>query len=132
MLNKSCLIASLMLVLMACATDDSQTPIAWNSYNNLQMQGVVQEADIPPDIKTDSWARLPAANRATLNAEGQRAYDLMTSPGQGYENGLRGPLGMWVYSPEMATGAWLLRQRASIQIFLVPWGLARPELSCPK
>ena len=111
MLIKSCLCLSLTVVLMGCATDDDQTRIAWNSYANLQMQGSVTEADIPADIKTDSWARLPAANRATLDVEGQRAYDLMTSPGQGYENGLRGPLGMWVYSPEMATGAWMLRQR---------------------
>lgn len=89
----------------------SCTGNAWNSYNNLALPGAVTSADIPADIHADSWARLPAVNRADLDAEGQRIYDMMTSPGNGYENGLRGPLGMWIYSPQMAEGAWLLRQR---------------------
>jgi len=91
--------------LMSCTANE------WNSYNNLQMLGTVSVEDIPADIKTDSWARLPMVNRADLDAGGQRIYDMMTSPGNGYENGLRGPLSMWIYSPEMAEGAWMMRQR---------------------
>ncbi|MEX0902652.1 MAG: hypothetical protein WDZ76_08005 [Pseudohongiellaceae bacterium] len=87
------------------------TPPAWNSFDNLQMPPPVTEADIPSDIHRDSWARLPAVQRENLNPEGQRVYDMMTSPGNGYEDGLRGPLGMWAYSPQMAEGAWLMRQR---------------------
>jgi 4-carboxymuconolactone decarboxylase len=75
------------------------------------MQPDVLEADIPTDIYRDSWARLPAVDRNSLDANGRQIYDMFTSPGNGYENGLRGPLGMWMYSPEMAQGAWLLRQR---------------------
>ena len=80
-------------------------------FSNLSMQPDVLEADIPSDIYRDSWARLPAVNSNNLDAEERRIYDMMTSPGNGYEDGLRGPLGMWMYSPEMAEGAWLLRQR---------------------
>lgn len=86
-------------------------PAQTDSFSNLTMQPDVTEADIPADIQRDSWARLPAVNRNNLDTEGRRIYDMLTSPGNGYENGLRGPLGMWMYSPEMAEGAWLLRQR---------------------
>jgi 4-carboxymuconolactone decarboxylase len=80
-------------------------------FTNLQVPPAVTEADIPADIYRDSWARLPAVQRSNLDAEGVRIYDMLTSPGNGYEDGLRGPLGMWMYSPEMAEGAWQLRQR---------------------
>ena len=82
-----------------------------SAFSNLSMQPVVTEADIPNDIIRDSWARLPAVDRSNLDADGQQIFDMLTSPGNGYENGLRGPLGMWMYSPEMAQGAWALRQR---------------------
>jgi len=95
----------LLSLLTACSQDQNA------AFNNLTMQPVVTEADIPADIIKDSWARLPAVNRDNLNTEGQQIFDMLTSPGNGYENGLRGPLGMWMYSPEMALGAWTLRQR---------------------
>lgn len=82
-----------------------------DSFSNLQLLPPVTEADIPDDIYRDSWARLPAVQRQDLDADGARAYDLLTGPGGGYENGLRGPLGMWMYSPQLAEGAWQLRQR---------------------
>ena len=83
----------------------------WNSFTDLQPQSPLTAADMPPDIHPDSLARLPAVRRDDLDSEGRRIYDLLTSPGNGYENGLRGPLGMWMYSPQMAEGAWMLRQR---------------------
>ncbi|MCP5348278.1 MAG: hypothetical protein R3F41_11705 [Gammaproteobacteria bacterium] len=81
------------------------------SFQNLVMPPPVTEADIPTDIYRDSWARLPAVQRSQLEGQAAQVYDLLTSSGGGYENGLRGPLGMWMYSPELAQGAWLLRQR---------------------
>ncbi len=82
-----------------------------DAFRNLVMPPPVTEEDIPDDIYRDSWARLPAVQRSQLDAEAARVYDMFTSPGGGYEDGLRGPLGMWMYSPEMAEGAWMLRQR---------------------
>ncbi|MBT8146440.1 MAG: hypothetical protein KJN90_06260 [Gammaproteobacteria bacterium] len=95
----------LIFLLTACASNSS------GEFDNLQLSPPVTEADIPADIYRDSWARLPAVQRSQLRGEAARVYDMLTSPGGGYENGLRGPLGMWMYSPELAEGAWMLRQR---------------------
>jgi|TARA_B100002003_G_scaffold236818_1_gene253213 4-carboxymuconolactone decarboxylase len=62
----------------------------------------VTTADIPPDIQEDSWARLPTITRESLDADGQRAFDVIVNPDSRYDNGLRGPIGMWMYSPGMA------------------------------
>ncbi len=63
---------------------------------------VVTPADIPGDIHEDSWARLPLLARDDLDADGQRAYDIIVNPDSRYANGLRGPIAMWAYSPLMA------------------------------
>ena len=62
----------------------------------------VTEADIPADIDHGSWARLPTIQRENLDADGQRVFDLIVNPGSRYSSGLRGPIGMWMYSPPMA------------------------------
>ncbi len=62
----------------------------------------VTPADIPPDIHEDSWARLPTLQRETLDAEGRRVFDIIVNPDSRYATGLRGPIGMWMYSPPMA------------------------------
>ncbi len=62
----------------------------------------VTAADIPPDIHADSWARLPTLSRESLDAEAQRAFDIIVNPDSRYATGLRGPIGMWMYSPRMA------------------------------
>ncbi len=62
----------------------------------------VTRADIPPDIHEDSWARLPTLQRETLDAEGRRVFDIIVNPDSRYSTGLRGPIGMWMYSPPMA------------------------------
>ena len=62
----------------------------------------VTAADIPQDIHEDSWARLPTINRDSLDADGQRAFDIIVNPESRYATGLRGPIGMWMYSPRMA------------------------------
>lgn len=63
---------------------------------------MVREADIPDDIHRDSWARLPLPVRDSLDADGQRVYDVIVNPESRYSGGLRGPVAMWVYSPPMA------------------------------
>ena len=62
----------------------------------------VTTADMPPDIHEDSWARLPTIIRESLDAEDQRAFDIIVNPDSRYATGLRGPIGMWMYSPRMA------------------------------
>ena len=62
----------------------------------------VTPADIPSDIHEDSWARLPTIRREALDAEGQRVFDVIVNPDSRYSTGLRGPIGMWMYSPPMA------------------------------
>ena len=63
---------------------------------------VVTPEDIPPDIREDSWARLPRIARESLDADGRRAHDVIVHPDSRYASGLRGPIGMWMYSPPMA------------------------------
>jgi 4-carboxymuconolactone decarboxylase len=62
----------------------------------------VTSADIPADIQEDSWARLPTLARETLGPDGQRVFDSIVGPESRYSTGLRGPVGMWMYSPRMA------------------------------
>lgn len=63
---------------------------------------VVTPEDIPSGIHEDSWARVPQITRDSLDADGQRAYDVIVNPGSRYATGLRGPIGMWMNSPLMA------------------------------
>ena len=63
---------------------------------------VVVAADIPANIHTDSWARLPLPSRDALFPDGQRAYDVIVNPDSRYASGPRGPVAMWLYSPLMA------------------------------
>ena len=69
------------------------------------------EANIPDDIFNDSLARLPQVQRSNLDAQGRRAFDTYVSPGTGYESGLRGPVGMWMHSPNLAREVFDVRQR---------------------
>ena len=59
-------------------------------------------ADMPPDIHEDSWARLPTVSRDRLSVDDQRRFDVVMNPDSRYATGLRGPIGMWMYSPRMA------------------------------
>ncbi len=58
-------------------------------------------AEIPPDVHRDSWARLPLPDRASMDADGQRVYDMVRAPDSRYADSLWGPVAMWLYSPEM-------------------------------
>ncbi len=59
-------------------------------------------AGLPPDISSDSRARLPLPRREQLDAEGQRIFDLIVNPKTRYRDGLRGPVAMWMHSPPLA------------------------------
>ena len=67
-----------------------------------------QTAVIADRIYPESNARLPKLKREELDAEGKRIYDSLVKPGARYTNGLTGPAGMWIYSPEMAERATAL------------------------
>ena len=101
------MLAVCVLSLAACdaATDvepdaapELVTPTPTESFTPRE----VTATDIPPDIHEDSWARLPTLSRESLDAEDQRAFDIIVNPDSRYATGLRGPIGMWMYSPRMA------------------------------
>ena len=69
------------------------------------------EENIPEDIYDDSLARLPQVQRSNLDTQGRAAFDTYVSPGTGYETGLRGPVGMWMHSPSLASAVFNVRQR---------------------
>jgi 4-carboxymuconolactone decarboxylase len=101
-----------LLILLLTATSTllaTQTALAAES--GFTMPGIMEASDIPDDIYQDSLARLPKVQRADLDEAGKRAFDTYVRPGTGYETGLRGPIGMWMHSPELAEATFDLRQR---------------------
>jgi len=98
----------LMLIaafLMSCSPQNN------SGVDEFVLLPAVTENDIPDDIHRDSWARLPAIQGEDLVGNDLRVFNLLTSAGNGYDSGLRGPVGMWMHSPELAEGAWQLRLR---------------------
>ncbi len=75
------------------------------------MPGEMTMALIPDAIDIDSLARLPQVQRDSLDEYGREVFDLWVRPGTGYGSGLRGPVGMWMHSPQLAQGVFPLRQR---------------------
>jgi 4-carboxymuconolactone decarboxylase len=63
---------------------------------------VEQVARLPKDVDRASLSRLPLLERAELDAEGQKHYDAVVSPQSRTLVGLRGPSGIWLYSPRLA------------------------------
>jgi 4-carboxymuconolactone decarboxylase len=55
----------------------------------------------PPDVYPDSGFRLPLPKREELDAEGKKVYDNIVGPSNRVVAGLRGPLGIRVYSPKV-------------------------------
>ena len=97
------ILAVCVLSLAACDTAGTREPEAvMTTTTEAFTPQEVTAADIPPDIYEDSWARLPTINRESLDAEDQRAFDIIVNPDSRYATGLRGPVGMWMYSPRMA------------------------------
>ena len=92
-----------LILLVAHAAGDAVMETAGGVGNRQDdASRVVQPGDIPADIHEDSWARLPRLERDDLDKEGRRAFDIIVNPESRYSSGLRGPIGMWVYSPQMA------------------------------
>ena len=83
-------------------SEPSSSPPPSEAASPVTTPSVVTEADIPPDIQTDSWARLPLPDRAAMDAAGQRAFDIVVNPDSRYASGPRGPIAMWLYSPPIA------------------------------
>ena len=71
----------------------------------------LSETDFPDDIYMDSLARLPQVQRADLDKAGTEAFDTYVTPGTGYGSGLRGPIGAWMNSPELAQAMFNVRLR---------------------
>ena len=90
------------VALSACSRGDTVESTQAAEPTQSPSSSVVTADDIPSDIFEDSWARLPLLRRETLDTDGQRAYDVIVHPESRYASGLRGPIGMWVYSPQMA------------------------------
>ena len=99
----------IFLLVAALATDIEFTVDAAES--EYTMPAVLSADDIPSDILEQSLARLPQVQRRELDATGRDAFDTYVSPGTGYETGLRGPIGMWMHSPELAKAMFDVRQR---------------------
>ena len=91
-----------VVALSACSFSDAGESTQATETTRTPSSSVVAADDIPDDIFEDSWARLPLLRRETLDADGQRAFDLIVNPDSRYASGLRGPIGMWAYSPLMA------------------------------
>ncbi len=93
----------------ACSLDDvTESPRATATDEGIPStdqplpSSIVTAEDIPSDVYEDSWARLPLLDRESLDADGQRAFNVIVNPESRYATGLRGPIGMWAYSPQMA------------------------------
>ena len=97
------MLAVCVLLLAACDVEPDAAPeLVMPAPTEPFTPREVTADDIPPDIHEDSWARLPTLSRESLDAEDQRAFDIIVNPDSRYATGLRGPIGMWMYSPRMA------------------------------
>ena len=60
-------------------------------------------AAVPSDIDPQSGSRLPLPRREDLDADAQKIYDESANPSGGTLRGLRGPGGLYLHSPKLAT-----------------------------
>jgi 4-carboxymuconolactone decarboxylase len=71
------------------------------SLSAILVSGALSAAEpLPPDIDSISLSRLPIVDRATLDAEGQRVYDMVV--GRDRTTPLLGPGGISLHSPKIA------------------------------
>ena len=96
------LMISSLLLMSACGPGNAIQPdLASDAREPSTATSRVTDADIPSDVFEDSWARLPLLNRAELDTEGQRRYDVIVNPDSRYADGPWGQVAMWMYSPLM-------------------------------
>ena len=102
----------LYLIVFTCLTTTACFNFPTWAQEKVGSSAALQTKDnIPGDIYDDSLARLPQVQRSNLNIQGRAAFDTYVSPGTGYETGLRGPVGMWMHSPSLASAVFDVRQR---------------------
>ena len=102
----------LYLIAFTCLTMTAYLNFPTRAQEKVGSNAALQTEDnIPGDIYDDSLARLPQVQRSNLNTQGRTAFDTYVSPGTGYETGLRGPVGMWMHSPSLASAVFDVRQR---------------------
>lgn len=112
MLKPSLRLARLLRASIALAVLVSgSTGLVSADESDYHMPAPLTAANWPGDINDDSLARLPQVERQNLDAVGRVAFDTFVSPGTGYETGLRGPIGKWMHSPELAEAMFDVRQR---------------------
>jgi len=75
-------------------------PKAWIAL--LMFAGFAGSQELPKDVYPDSGFRLPPVKRSDLNEQGKKLYDVATGPNSRSLEGLRGPFGIWLNSPELA------------------------------
>ena len=85
----------------SCVAGNSTNATSTAEPKSETMSPIVTESDIPSDIHTDSWARLPLPQREEMNEDGQRVYDMVRHPDSRYADSLWGPVAMWLHSPNM-------------------------------
>jgi 4-carboxymuconolactone decarboxylase len=66
------------------------------------------QSSLPPDIHPQSLSRLPPVQRADLDAEGQRIWDLLAGPGKVLTR--TGPSAVSMHSPKAAEPIFALNQ----------------------
>ena len=87
----------------ACTVESTPATAVAESVSAAVNPTAQEPVALPADIIEDSMARLPTLDRARdLDAYGQRVFDIIVNPESRYADGLRGPVGMWMYSPQMA------------------------------
>lgn len=92
-----------MLMVMGAAMVEcspSETPRD-NSPETARGSAEGSAAPLPKDIDPDSMSRLPLIKREDLDEHGKRVYDSFVDPKTRSLAGLRGPLGLWLYSPRL-------------------------------
>ena len=91
-----------LVAVSSCSAGDALDSTQAPEDETASSSAVATPEEVPTDIFEDSRARLPLPRRDALDADGQRAYDIMTHPDSRYADGLWGPVPMWLYSPLMA------------------------------
>ena len=107
--------SSIFLLLTSIATLITPTAMVTAAEAGFTMPSVLSASNFPDDVHMDSLARLPQIQRADLDAAGTEAFDTYVSPGTGYGSGLRGPIGVWMNSPELAQAMFDVRQRVRFE-----------------
>jgi len=103
--------SSILLILVTIAAFIIPIAMVNATEAEFTMPSALSASDFPDDVHTSSLARLPQIQRIELDTAGREAFDTYVSPGTGYGSGLRGPIGVWMNSPELARAMFDVRQR---------------------